>query len=49
MLRWGDLVTIGVLLLLQIYAYRQTRHYSLALRVDYLGSGSLIPVLYSID
>jgi hypothetical protein len=43
MLRWGDVVTIGVLLLLQIYAYRQTRHYSLGL----LAAGSFAGFLAS--
>lgn len=32
-LRWGPLISQGVLLVLQIYAYRQTSHYSVALLV----------------
>jgi hypothetical protein len=32
-LRWGPLITQAVLLVFQIYAYRRTSHYSLALLV----------------
>jgi hypothetical protein len=51
MLRWGDLVGIGVLLLLQIYAYRRTGHYSLALlaAASFAGflAGTLVRLLNS--
>jgi hypothetical protein len=50
-LRWGPLISQGVLLVLQIYAYRRTRHYSVALLVVAtvigLFSSILARVLYS--
>src|SRR6266853_282537 len=50
-LRWGPLITQAVLLGLQIYAYRRTSHYSLALLVvaTVIGllSAILARVLYS--
>ena len=50
-LRWGPLITQAVLLVLQIYAYRRTGHYSLGLLVvaTVIGllSATLARVLYS--
>jgi hypothetical protein len=50
-LRWGPLITQAVLLIFQIYAYRRTGHYSLALLVvaTVIGivSAILARVLYS--
>jgi hypothetical protein len=41
-LTWGPPITMFVLLCLQIYAYRRTRHYSLVL----LAAGSTAGILY---
>ena len=43
-LRWGPLITQTVLLALQIYAYRRTGHYSLAI----LAAATVIAILSTI-
>jgi hypothetical protein len=48
MLRWGPLITQAVLLILQIYAYRRTGHYSLALLVVATAIGLLSAILARI-
>ena len=44
-LRWGPLITQAVLLVFQMYAYRRTGHYSLALLVAATVIGLLCAIL----
>ena len=44
-LRWGPLVSQAVLLIFQIYAYRRTSHYSLALLVVATAVGLVSAIL----